>query len=282
MRVVEVGSYTRAAMELDYAQSSVTNHIQKLEKLYGGNALLERKGRYMKPTSSGELLFDYAKQMLSLYQESHLALQEQEVKSISIGTIETLAIYYLPKILAIFKEQYPNILIRIVPDSEKNIIRMIKEKEIDFGLILDSPYKSSGIKSLPIQKEAMMIVVPQHHILAKKTSIKVEDLEHQPLILTEEGCTYRARLLDQLKKQTMTYNVSMELSSVETIKKAVQNDWGIGFLPEFVIEKHEKLKGIHYMDEDLDFFSQLVYRTEKTNQNVFKSFITLCQSTSTQ
>ncbi|MFB7305326.1 LysR family transcriptional regulator [Heyndrickxia sporothermodurans] len=74
VQVLKSGSYSRAAIDLDYAQSSVTNHIQKLEELYGGVRLFERKGKQMKATSSGELLYDYAVKILSLYQDSHSAI----------------------------------------------------------------------------------------------------------------------------------------------------------------------------------------------------------------
>lgn len=281
VQVVNSGSYTRAAIELDYAQSSVTNHIQKLEELYGGNVLLERKGKYMKPTSSGELLFDYAKKILALHQESHLALKEQEIKTLSIGTIETLAIYFLPELLEKFKRIYPNIHIRIIPDSEKNIIRMVKEKEIDFGLILDFPCQVTGIESLNIKKQDMMIVVPHDHVFASKTEVAINDLENETFILTDEGCTYRAFLLERFKMENISHNISMELSSVETIKKAVENKWGISFLPLFSVEKNvnnRSIKAIPLHDKNLNFYSQLLYRKEKSILKVFQTFINLFET----
>lgn len=94
----------------------------------------------MKATSSGELLYDYAVKILSLYQDSHSAIGNQEIKELTIGSIETVALYYLPDILDKFKKLYPAVHIRIIPSNERNIIQMIKEKTIDFGLILDYPY----------------------------------------------------------------------------------------------------------------------------------------------
>ncbi|MED3648863.1 LysR family transcriptional regulator [Halalkalibacterium halodurans] len=275
VKVVQCGSYTHAALKLGYAQSSITNHIQKLEEQYGGITLLERRGKSMKPTPSGELLYEYAEKILSLHQESHMALQKQEIKTISIGTIETLAIYCLPRILEQFKEQYPDVLIRIIPDCEENIIRRVNDKEIDFGFILDSPCIVPEIESLSIQKERMAVVVPFNHLFENREAITLNDLENQSLLLTEKGCTYRAFLLEKLKKHGVPYNVSMELSSVETIKKAVQNEWGIGFLPDFTIAHDDPVKAIHFANEEFDFYRQLIYKKEKTNQKVFNLFISL-------
>lgn len=213
----------------------------------------------MKLTPSGELLFDYAQEMLFLYEQSHSALKEQEIKMLSVGTIETLAIYFLPQLLELFKEVYPDIHIRIIPAAEKKIIQMLKEKEIDFGLILDFPCLIEGIESLHIEKTEMRIALSHSHSFAGKSKLSVEDLENEAFILTEEGCTYRIFLLEKMKKQAISHTISMELSSVETIKKAVENNGGIGFLPRFSLAErggNSSLKTIPFHDRNMNFHSQ--------------------------
>lgn len=278
VQVVNNRSISRAAIALDYAQSSVTNHIQKLEEMYGGIQLLERRGRYMKPTPSGELLFDYALRIMTLYTESHAVLEKQQIKTLTIGTIETLAIYFLPEILNKFKKLYSDIHIRIVPSSERKIIQMIKEKQIDFGLILDIPHHLPDIKNLLLEKEPMVIVVPNDHAFANKEELFIKDLQDESLLLTEKGCTYRTLLLERLTSENISFDISMELSSVETIKKAIKYHWGIGFLPLFSVEKNDQsLKTIPLNDSAINFHLQLLFREEKQQLNVFNSFIQICQ-----
>ncbi|WP_416147509.1 LysR family transcriptional regulator substrate-binding protein [Salipaludibacillus sp. HK11] len=152
---------------------------------------------------------------------------------------------------------------------------MVKEKAIDFGYILDSPCTVSGIESLHVEKQSMVIVIPLNHPFTECETIHLNKLENETLILTEKGCTYRAFLLDKLNKNNIPHNISMELSSVETIKKAVENNWGIGFLPAFTIGKSDNVVAIRYADDELNFYSQLIYKKEKTEQKVFNSFMSL-------
>ncbi|MTE25176.1 LysR family transcriptional regulator, partial [Microbacterium sp. ZXX196] len=69
--------------------------------------------------------------MLALYEESQQILNNQEVKTIRIGTIESLAIYELPHVLAEFKKRYPEVMVQIIPDTEAVIIDKINNKELD-------------------------------------------------------------------------------------------------------------------------------------------------------
>lgn len=277
VQVVKSGNYTRAAYVLDYAQSSITTHIQKLEAIYGGTRLLERHGKLMKLTPSGELLYSYAEKMLSLYEESHQRLNTQEVTTIRIGSIETLAIYELPSILAEFKKKYPDVMVQIIPDTESVIIQKLYNKELDFGLIIDKPFNSERINSLSLKKQAMKVVVPLNHGYIERDFFTINDFQGETIILTEEGCTYRSYLLKQLERNYIDFTLSMELSSIETIKKAVQSKWGIGFLPEFSIKEHEEVVGIPFHDENFDFYSQLLYRKSSSHSSVHKYFISLFQ-----
>ncbi|MFC4322655.1 LysR family transcriptional regulator [Litchfieldia salsa] len=277
VQVVKSGNYTRAAYVLDYAQSSITTHIQKLEAIYGGTRLLERHGKAMKLTPSGELLYSYAEKMLALYEESHQRLNTQEVTTVRIGSIETLAIYELPIILAEFKKKYPDVMVQIIPDTEAVIIQKLYNKELDFGLIIDKPFNSERINSLALKKQTMKVVVPLNHAYTQKTFITVDDFQGETIILTEEGCTYRAYLLKQLERNYIDFTLSMELSSIETIKKAVQNKWGIGFLPAFSIKENEEFVGIPFHDENFDFYSQLLYRKSNVHSSVHNYLISLFQ-----
>ncbi|TRZ40571.1 LysR family transcriptional regulator [Niallia circulans] len=275
VQVVKCGNYTKAATVLDYAQSSITTHIQKLEAMYGGKRLLERHGKAMKLTPSGEVLYSYAEKMLALFEESQQILNNQEVKTIRIGTIESLAIYELPHVLAQFKKKYPKVMVQIIPDTEAVIIEKLNNKELDFGLIIDKPFISERIQSLSIKKQKMKVIVPPDHTYTKKPFLTLADFKNETIILTEEGCTYRAYLLNQLARNYIDFTLSMELSSIETIKKAVHNKWGIGFLPEFSIEGQDQVTGIPFQDEDFHFYSQLLYRKSSSQGPVFQYLINI-------
>ncbi|KAB7671290.1 LysR family transcriptional regulator [Bacillus sp. B1-b2] len=275
IQVVKSGSYTKASYVLDYAQSSITTHIQKLEAIYGGTQLLERHGKTMKLTPAGETLYSYAEKMLALYEESHLSLNNQEINTVKIGSIESLAIFILPNIIAEFKKKYPDVKVQIFPYTEATILEKIHRNELDFGLIMDKPIHSERIQSLLLKKQEMKIVVYPEHPFTKKKSVTIEDLEKETIVLTEEGCTYRAYLLKQLEKNFIDYRLSMELSSIETIKRAVHNKWGIAFLPTFSIEGDSSVVGISYKDDDFLFYSQLINRRGRIQSQKLQYLIDL-------
>ena len=128
-------SFTKAADVLGYAQSSVTTQIQKLENEYGVK-LFERYGG-LRLTKSGEELFKYAVQMLDLFQQSKEKLTKQGGGTLSIGTIDSLAAYFLPSVIHKLKQKHEDLVIRLQPDREDSIISKVREGEYDLGLILD-------------------------------------------------------------------------------------------------------------------------------------------------
>ncbi|WP_052723880.1 LysR family transcriptional regulator [Paenibacillus wulumuqiensis] len=244
--LVKWGNYTRTALELDYAQSSITNHIQRLEQLYGGQRLLQRSGNQVVPTPAGERLLPYARQLLELQQQAKEAVihQQPEAPVLTIGTIESLSLYYLPERLEIFRNQYPGYKIKIVLGQESELIRQVREGKLDLALILDQPYQSTGIECRILFEAQMMIILHQQHPLADAISLSAAALADQPLILTEEGCTYRAGLLETMSQASLDADVRWELGSIEAIKQAVQKQWGIGFLPSFTILEEDRNRGI--------------------------------------
>jgi DNA-binding transcriptional LysR family regulator len=118
--VAKWGNFTRAAEALGYAQSSVTTQIQKLEEQYGA-VLFERAGRKMRPTQAGEVLLPYARQILALQAEARTQLSEQQTGTITIGTIETLAAFYLPPVLQTFHDKYPKITLALQSGNEARL-----------------------------------------------------------------------------------------------------------------------------------------------------------------
>lgn len=284
--LVKWGNYTRTAQELDYAQSSVTNHIQRLEQLYGGKRLFQRKGNAVVLTSTGEKLLPYACQMIELQQQARQALSMTDVEPtiLTIGTIESLSLYYLPGIIAQFRQQYPQVQVKIVLDQEPQLIRRLREQELDIALILDTPYQARDITAISLFPVEMKVVTYPEHRLAQHSSISTSDLHQQPLILTEEGCTYRAYLIQKMKEEGQTSQIYLELGNIESIKQAVAKQWGIAFLPQFVLlqeEAYSELEILPWIEEDPQLYSQILYHAERPLSSIAADWVTLCRTNPT-
>lgn len=273
--VVSSGSYTRAAEQLGYAQSSVTAQIAKLEEMYGA-ILLERSGRGMIPTFAGNNLLPYARQMLALSEEAKAIITGGDRGIVNIGAIETLAAYYLPHRLHQYRAQYPEVQLRVQPGSEEGIIAAVKDKSADFGLIFDVPHVSGELVSLPLRQEPLYVVTHPQHPLAAVEEVAPALLGGEPLVLTEESCTYRKQLLHVLRESGIPPRIDMEFGNLEGIKQAVRHQWGIAFLPRYAIEEELRtgaLAAVPLAGEQEKFYIQLVYRRGLRISPAFEHFI---------
>lgn len=273
--VVDKGSYTRAADALGYAQPSVTAQIAKLEALYGAT-LLERSGRGMMPTFAGRNLLPYARQMLALSEEARAVIAGGDQGTLNIGSIETLAAYYLPPRLHRYREQYPGIQLRVQSGSEEDIIAAVMDRSVQFGLIFDVAHSSEELITLPLREEPLYVVTHPQHPLAAGREVAPQQLEGEMLVLTEHTCTYRKQLLQVLRESGVAAREGMEFGNLEGIKQAVKHGWGTGFLPRYAVEEELRtgaLTGIPLKGQREPFHIQLIYRKELYLSPAFMEFI---------
>ncbi|TVY01069.1 LysR family transcriptional regulator [Paenibacillus cremeus] len=275
--VAKQGSFTKAAEELGYVQSSVTAQIQKLEKECGV-VLFERFGRRMRLTPSGEVLLQYATRILLLTEEAKQTVSSQTSGSIVIGTIETLAAFFLPPLLQRFRELYPQINVILQPGSEPAIIQAVREGECDVGLLLDRPYADPDLTCIAIREEPIVLLGPANTHHAQLQPLTLQDVAQQPLIVTEPSCTYRSALERELREQQMTYHFAYELGSIEAIKQCVIYGLGLGLLPAVAVREeleNGKLKQLPFQLPDPPFYTQLIHHRKKWLSAPLTDFIRL-------
>ncbi|MCM3745761.1 LysR family transcriptional regulator [Paenibacillus pasadenensis] len=273
--VAVCGSYTKAAEQLGYAQSSVTAQIQKLEETYRA-VLLERRGRAMGLTAAGEKLLEYANEILRLYSESLEAVASASGGSLTIGSIETLASYYLPPYMQAYRAGQPQAYITLQPGNEPELIRGVKSGMLDAAFILDPLLLDPELSAAALREETLVIVCPPDHRLARQRSAAVTELAGESLVLTEHGCTYRGQLLRRLKETGTEARISCELGSVEAIKQCVQHGLGIALLPGLAVQREQRegtLAAVRLKDESFQFVIQLIYSRKKWMSPGFRSFL---------
>lgn len=157
-----------------------------------------------------------------------------------------------------------------------DIINAVKDKSADCGLIFDIPYVSEELVALPLRQEQLFVVMHPEHHLALETAVTPAQLHQEPLILTEETCTYRKYLLEQLNLSGITPIVDMEFGNLEGIKEAVKHRWGTAFLPGYAIVEESRagaIKGIPLAGNQGQFYIQLIYRKDRWVSSAFGTFI---------
>ena len=270
-------NFTHAADELGYAQSSVTTQIQKLEEHYGV-VLFERLGRKMQLTQAGSALLHYAQEILRLYEESREVLAPQATGTMTIGTIETLAAFYLPPLLQTFQASHPHLTLSLQPGTEPSIIQAVRERRYDFGLILDLPYSKPDLECIPLRREELVVIAHPSSPFSSLPEITIHELENQRLILTEQGCTYRAQLLQALKQHSTRHEIACEFGSIEAIKQCVKFNLGLALLPRITVHTEimqGSLIAIPFVHPEIAFYTQLIYHREKWQSHAMRDFLDL-------
>lgn len=273
--VAQRQSFTRAAEELGYAQSSVTTQIQKLEKVYGVE-LFERFGRGLRLTSAGEELLKMAVQMLNLYQESKEKLARQGGGTLSIGTIDSLASYYLPPYVQQLRRDYPELAIRLQPDREESILNKIREGEFDLGLILASTPSDPALEWLAIREESLVLIANPIHPLTALDNVELQHLVGWEWFMSEESCNYRIMLEKVLRANSIVYRVGLELGNPEAIKRCVMAGDGIALLPRMAAEeeiRRGKLAVLPFAHPEIRLELQLVKHPKKWISHALADFM---------
>ncbi|MCR8634024.1 LysR family transcriptional regulator [Paenibacillus radicis (ex Xue et al. 2023)] len=268
-------SFTRAAEELGYAQSSITMQIQKLEKEYGVS-LIERYGRQLRLTPPGEELLKLAVQMLDLYDQSKEQIANQIGGSIIIGTIDSLAAYYLPRYLQQLKQQIVGLTVQLLPESESVLLTKVRDGEFDVGLLLDRYPADPTLHCISIREEPLVLIAPPAHPLTKQAHVRIQDLDDIELIVSEESCIYRGIFEKLLKDHGIQFRIGFELGSLEAIKQCVANGLGIALMP-LIAAQEEVNRGsiaiVPFAHEALRFELQLIIHPKKWMSQALLAFI---------
>ncbi|CAG7630318.1 LysR family transcriptional regulator [Paenibacillus allorhizosphaerae] len=278
--VAQRQSFTRAAEKLGYAQSSVTTQIQKLEKHYGVT-LFERFGKRLRLTSSGEALLKITVQMLDLYEESQETIARQTGGTLSIGTIDSLASYYLPPLIEQLRRHFPELAIRLHPGSEAHIIDTVKEGELDLGLLLDDKPPDSSLQCITIKEEPLLLIARPGHPLTQLAEVGLDQLRESEWIMAEESCNYRGMLEKVLRAHDIPYRVGFELGNPEAVKRCVMAGLGLALLPRIVAEEEVRrgeLAVLPFAHPDIRLQVQLFYHPKKWISQAMHAFIQLLQS----
>ncbi|WP_127581852.1 LysR family transcriptional regulator [Paenibacillus koleovorans] len=277
--VIRCQSYTKAAEQLGYAQSSVTAQIQKLEQAYGV-PLFERHARGMRLTAAGETLWELVRPMLELYQESKEKVGKQTTGPMSVGTIESLAAFYLPPYLQTWQSHFPDKRLSLYPVQESLLVEKVREGEFDFGIWLDQEQtpEHPSLDSVTLRKEELLLIAAPEHPLSSQAIVELNDLAGERFIFPEETCLYRTRFVRLLRDHGISYEVAFELGSLEAIKQCVRFNLGLAVMPRIAVNdelRQGKLVDLAFAHPDLDFSIRLLYHKKKWLSRSHHFFIEL-------
>ena len=246
-------SFTRAAEILFVSQPSLSKQIKILENRLG-IILLNREHNTISLTEGGKVFLQYSERILALCEESCRALNDVkngDRGNLTVGASQTIGTYLMPRVLALFAQNYPQINIKVQVDSTRMIAKNVLNREIDIAVVGgDVPEELK--KNLEIEnfvEDELILIVPKSHpfALKKQKKINKNDLYHLNFITLNSTSTIRKfidNILIQNNIETKQFNVIMQLNSIEGIKTAVSLGLGAAFVSSSSIEKEIKLKTV--------------------------------------
>ncbi len=277
IHVAEVGSFTKAAEELGYSQSTVSFQIKQLEDEIGC-LLFERINHTITLTERGHELVSYAHRIRTLTEEYKESLSRDEEcrGNIHIVTPDSVCDEMINSHYMDFHRKYPGIFVRFSTGDSGILLHMLDHNEADIIITLDRRLYN---KDYVIAKEEP---VPMHFVTnsrSKFAGVKglcVKDILNEPFILTEYGQGYRRVFDRELAKMSLEITPVLEIGRTDVITAMLAQSEMISYLPDFVTDKMVKtgeLCRLDVCDIKIDIWKQLIYHKNKWLSKSLKTFI---------
>jgi len=233
LAVVENNSYTRAAEQLSLTQPAVTQHIKQLEKELDVR-ILNRVGKEIKPTNSGNIVIQYARRSIALYNRMKQSIMEEQrhVRRLTVGITHTAESNAVAEVLGRYCTKNPGTTITIISDSINNLYDKLRHYEIDLAVV-EGKIQDENINSLLLDTDSLMLVVSNNNPLAKKSMVTINELKKQPLILRRPSSGTRNLFMAHLESINMSlddFNIILEVDNIATIKDLIRRDIGVSIL----------------------------------------------------
>src|SRR5215831_9685182 len=237
VKVVEEGSFSKAAERVYRTQPAVSIAVRRFEEEIGAS-LFERSQKTPTLTEVGELVYDYAKRILSLRDQTLEAVAEvQALKRgrVRIGANESTSLYLLPHVILDYRAKYPEVMVAISRHTSERLPREVLDRNVDFALMAYEP-TDSEVESFPGLRDPLVLVFYPDHPLAARDSVSVEELGPESFLAHNVKTGSRYQVMETFAAHHTPLNITLELATVETIKRFVQLKIGVAFVPRMCVE----------------------------------------------
>ena len=232
--VVQHGSFSKAAAELNYAQSNISMKIQNLEKFYN-TTLFYRNYNGIRLTPKGETFHEMTLKMLDLYEKTReLMNDEVQIRGpLRIGSMETPAALHLPKLLTNFHHTFEDVDLTVMTGPSRQNIERVENYELD-GAFIAGPVYQEKLLAKELVLEELVVISSENH----PTIHDLKDMEEDTFIVFRLGCSYRAILEYWLNEEGMKPRKVMEFGTLDGLLGCVAAGLGVTLLPRSIAEKY--------------------------------------------
>lgn len=271
-------SFSRAAAKLGRTQPAISLAVQRLEADVG-QALIDRAGKELRLTDAGSLVLDYARRFDNLREELAVALAELRDNAagrLSIGANESTILYLLP-LLARYRRRYPRVRVQVRRSQASKIPTELVEGDLELGVISYAPV-DDRIAARVIMTDHLAFVVSPQHRLARRKSVSIAELGMETFIAHNVVSPYREVLVREFQRLQVPLNRDLEMPTVEAIRRLVQQNEGVAFLPRMCVEQEIEqgsLREVQVKELKLQRKIHLVYPAHRSLSHAARAFLAL-------
>jgi DNA-binding transcriptional LysR family regulator len=271
-------SFSRAAEKLHRTQPAISLALQRLE-IELGEKLIDRSGKELILTDAGRTVIDYARRFQSLQQEldnSIAELRDNSAGRLTIGANESTTLYLLRHIER-YRELYPKVKVQVRRSFSSKIPNELLDGNLELGVISYDP-SDARLRTKVLYSDSLAFIVSPKHRLANRKVISLTELGDEVFIAHNVVSPYRENVLREFQTNKVPLNIELEMPTVETIRKLVQKNIGVAFLPRMCVEQEieqGKLCEIRVKEMHMERKIRLVYPTRRALSHAAKAFLEL-------
>ena len=275
--VAELGSFTKAAQQLGYSQSTISFQIKQLEDELDC-LLFERINHTITLTERGHELVSYAHQVRALTDDFKESLTREKDCSgrIHIVTPDSVCEKIISAHYKDFHNKYPSIFVRFSTGDTSDMLNMIDHNEADVIITLDHRLVNKDYVIAKEQRLPMHFVAASTSKYADMKGLSIKDIVNESFVLTEYGQGYRRVFDRELAKRSLEITPVLEIGRTDIITSVLVENNMISYLPDFVTEEliaSGKLCYLDVCDMNIDIWKQLIYHKNKWMSKSMKTFI---------
>lgn len=236
--IAQEQSFSRAAERLARTQPAISIAIKKLEDEVGA-PLLDRTRNHIGLTEAGTILFEYAQKIVHLRSEAAEAIKELRQLhrgKVTVGANESMSLYFLPNVILAYRQQYPQIKVEVYRTFSEQLPRLLKEHRVDLALLAYDP-QDRQLESFVVKRDELVLIMSPRHRLANKTKVTVQELGQESFLAHNVKSPTRDKVIQFFRDHQVPLNISIELATIETIKRFVELDLGLALVPRMCVEE---------------------------------------------
>jgi DNA-binding transcriptional LysR family regulator len=275
--VVDIGSFTRAAVRLKLSQPTVTARVKSLEARLG-TKLLERLHTSIKPTPAGNELLPLAREIVRLSRQAQQIVHDNQLPrgKISIGSTDCLTTFRLLPLIEYVYLRYPAIEITFHSSDAHESIAEVRQGRLDCAIFVDTVQNHGELEHRVLCPEPLCVLAAPDHELTGKPNVTTEDLRDATWVRCENGPGYHAQLeqylgLDDHPERPRTFG----LDSIDAAKRMVANGVGVSLMPSVAARQEVEDGTLRCLDWQPPFetFTQIAWRRDSVDNGVLAILI---------